>query len=242
MKPMSARDRTSLPARLRTHPALALLALASLVVLAPHLRDASAQDAPISRARIEAALARYRDEPSVGDLVRAAIAVPTLDPGRVRDALERARLSGLLPQARGTLQHGQALDLSERQSGTVVSSGDDLSFGASLTFRLDRLLYASEEASLLREQRHLEERRLAIVTQLVHVYYERRRLQLERDLGDHTDVALELRIAEAEALLDVFTDGAFSRMMSEVARDPRPDRPEDASSSDTLDDDDLGDE
>ena len=67
----------------------------------------------------------------------------------------------------------------------------------------------------MRELRHLEERRLEIATQVVHLYFERRRLQLERDLAGTTDVAIELRIIEAEALLDVFTSGAFSRMMAE---------------------------
>lgn len=202
-------------------PSLALLCAAALIGGAMHLHYVSAQEAPPSRSRIEAALARYRHEPSVDALVAAALASAPLDPARARDAIERARLSGLLPQARGSIQRGQALDSSERQTGTFLSSDDELSFGASLTFRLDRLLYASEEASLLREQRHLEEARMARVTQLVHLYFERRRLQLERDLSGGTDIELEMRIAQAEALLDVFTEGAFSRMMGRAAPAPR---------------------
>jgi len=61
-----------------------------------------------------------------------------------------------------------------------------------------------------------------VVTQVVHLYFERRRLQLERDLGGQVEVASELRILEAEALLDVFTNGAFSRMMASASREPDP--------------------
>ena len=152
--------------------------------------------------------------------MRAALAAPQIDPERARDAQERARLAGLLPQTRLELRRGQVLDLGALQGGTTGdrstwSTGDQLSFGGSLTFDLDRLIFASEETALMRERRHLEEQRLAMVTQLVHLYFERRRLQLERDIAGSTDVATEMRIAESEALLDVFTNEAFSRMIAE---------------------------
>lgn len=207
-----------------------LLALVALV-LALGVRDhgVSAQDAPrpITPARVRAALARYRSEPHVDAVVRAAIEAPVLDPERARDAAERARLAGLLPRTQVDVRRGQGLDLSALQSTTgernVWSSDDSLSVSGSVTFQLDRLLFASEEASLMRERRQLEERRLELVTQVVHLYFERRRLQVERDLAGTTEIAIELRILEAEALLDVFTNGAFSRMMPEsIARDEAP--------------------
>jgi hypothetical protein len=203
---------------------VAILGLALASSLRGH--DASAQDAPrrvpSSGSRIRAALARYATEPSVDELVRAALEAPALDPARAREAADRARLSGLLPQTRADVRRGQTLDLGALQGGTTDrttwSSDDELAFGGSITFQLDRLLFASEEASLMRERRHLEERRLELVTQLVHLYFERRRLQLERDLAGETDVATEIRIVEVEALIDVLSAGAFSRMMVERAR------------------------
>lgn len=200
----------------------AIALLATGVALGVRDHDASAQlpeARSVTPARVRAALARYRDEPSVDALVDAAIVAPALDPDRARDAADRARLAGLLPRAQAEVRRGQGIDLTELQTSTgdrnTWSTGDTLTFSASVAFSLDRLLFASEEASLLRERRQLEERRLALVTQVVHLYFERRRLQVERDLAGTTEVAIELRIAEAEALLDVFTNGAFSRMMSE---------------------------
>lgn len=207
---------------------LATLALVVALALGVRGHDAAAQSAEparVSPARIRAALARYRHEPGVDALVRAVLEGPALDPGRARDAADRARLAGLLPQARADLRRGQTLDLSALQGTTgersVWSTDDSLTFSGGLTFQLDRLVFAREEASLLRERRALEERRLELASQVIHLYFERRRLQLERDLAGTTDVAIEMRIAEAEALLDVFTSGAFSRMMAEsIARGP----------------------
>lgn len=188
---------------------------------------ALAQGEPITRERIEAALYRYRAEPDVTRVVRAALDMRTTDPARARDAMERARLSGLLPTARAALRRGQAVDLrgltSTGDVGTNISTGDDLTFEASLVFHFDRLIYAQQEARLLGELRALEQARAELVRAVVALYFERRRLQLERDLLGQADLARALRILESEALLDAFTGGAFTRMMG--AREPEPERP-----------------
>lgn len=176
---------------------------------------AAAQEEPVLTAeRIEAALYRYRHEPSPSDVVRAALATRTADPARARDAIDRARLSGLLPTARAGLRRGQAIDL-RGLTGTPddanVSTGDDLIVDGSLAFQLDRLVFAPQEGALLGELRALEQARAELVRAVIGLYFERRRLQLERDLLGRRDLATMLRILEIEALLDAFTAGAFTR-------------------------------
>jgi hypothetical protein len=203
-------------------PAIALcLALVASPAAAQSAAAPAAPERPrVTRERIDEALQRYDDEPTVEDLVDAALRMPALDPRRASDAADRARWAGLLPQLRGDVRRGQVLDLNALQTGTTDRSGwaigDELAFRATLTFRLDRLVFAPEETSLLGERRHLEERRLELVGQIVQLYFERRRLQIERDLAGTTDVATEMRIAQIEALLDAFTNGAFTRLMAEV--------------------------
>jgi len=175
---------------------------------------AAAQEA-ITDARIEAALRRYRDEPSVQRVLQAALATRSRDPSRARDAIERARLRGLLPTARAGIRRGQAIDLRDLTGadGANVSTDDDLMLEASLVFQLDRLVFAPEEVGLLRELRALEAEQLELVRAVVALDFERRRLQLERDLLHQRDVVRAMRILETEALLDVFTAGGFTRMM-----------------------------
>lgn len=185
---------------------------------------AAGQEEPaLTAERIEAALYRYRHEPSASDVVRAALATRTADPARARDAIDRARLSGLLPTARAGLRRGQAIDL-RGLTGTPddanVSTGDDLIVDGSLVFQLDRLVFAPQEGALLGELRALEQARAELVRAVIALYFERRRLQLERDLLGRRDLATMLRILEIEALLDAFTAGAFTRIMGAREREP----------------------
>ncbi len=199
----------------------AALACALLAAL-----PAAAQEEAITPERLEMALYRYRHEPSAADVVRAALATHAADPARARDAMDRARLSGLLPTARAALRRGQAIDLrglTGAPDSANVSTGDDLIVEGSLVFRLDRLLFAPEEGRLLGELRALEQARVELLRAVIGLYFERRRLQLERDLLGRRDLATALRVLELEALLDAFTAGAFTRMMG--PRQPEPPDP-----------------
>lgn len=196
---------------------LALLLLLSLP-FALEL-DASAQlaDEPAvrpNRGRIARALRRYRHEPSIRQLLEAIASDPAFDPERARELARRARRGGWLPTLRVGARRGQQRDLSQTggTTDTELSTDDDLTLDASLTFRFDRAAYGADEVSLAREERsralELQERARTVVA----AYFERRRLQLERDLGGETDLGSELRILELEALLDAFTGGAFHRL------------------------------
>lgn len=157
----------------------------------------------------------YRDEPSIEALLAAALASSRLDPSRARDARERARLSGLLPIVRADVRRGSGWDLRTQQGTSVdtaiLGSDDSWSVVGSVTLRLDRLVFAHEETSLLSEERRLEEARLRLVSEIVRLYHERRRLQRERDRRGSTDLATEARIAELGAMIDALTDGGMSQ-------------------------------
>jgi hypothetical protein len=180
---------------------LVALLLASAPVRA---QDASAED-------VRAALAAQHGEPDVHEVVAAIVRHSGIDPGRADGAMERARLSGLLPMVRAGLRQGTGYDFLTRQtdtSGTSSLTGSqDLAFIGQLTFRLDRLLYAADERSLLRESRAAAERRLELISEVVRLYFERRRLLVEIDLTGETDVEREARIAEIDALFEVLSGG-----------------------------------
>ena len=181
------------------------LALA-LVLLSPLFAEAQ------SPAEIRAALEPREGEPDVREVVAAVLAHAEIDPGRARDAIERARLSGLLPVTALGLRQGQVYDLLARQTDTTgtssVSSGQNLSFIAQLTFRFDRLVYASDERALLREGRAAAERRLELISEVVRLYFERRRLIAERELSGEIVLEREARLAEIGALFEVLTAGS----------------------------------
>jgi len=164
---------------------------------------------------IRALLARYAAEPSALDIARAAMRAADREPDRFASMLDRARWRGLVPNLSLGARRGQGVDLRTvtEDDGIRFTSGDDLVLSATLRFELGRLLFADEEVAITREARAARAARLEIVRSVIHWYYVRRRLQLERDALGHSSVTRELRILELEAMLDTFTNGHFGRMI-----------------------------
>lgn len=172
----------------------------------------------LTREELAGAIARVsRGEPPVGVVVGEALRVSAADPDETSGMVTRARVAGLLPIVRGGVRRGQGIDLSAQETGeegrATWSTDDDLSVFGTVTFRLDRLLFAREEVPLLREERSRRAERWEIVRTVVSIYYERRRLRVEQELLG-VDLARAVRIEELGALLDGFTRGAFSRMIA----------------------------
>jgi hypothetical protein len=168
----------------------------------------------ISEAELNAALKRYAREPSVERVVRAALehaAEPRADA-----LASRARAAGWVPNVALRVRRGQGVDLAHALADDTIdaSTDDDLTLEAALTFQLDRVVFRSEEVALARQSQTEADARSARVRNVIALYFERRRLQLERDLSESADPRRAVRIAELEALLDVFTNGAFGRMIA----------------------------
>lgn len=177
-----------------------LLVFSMAVSLArPALAQQGEGGPEISRDRMDAALARFAlVEPPVGRVVSEALEHARLSPDDVQAAASRARWSGLLPIARAGVRRGIGQDLSALQTGdtdrAAWSTDDELSIYGTLTFRLDRVVFAREEVPLLREERAVRAERAELVRAVVHVYYERRRLLLERELLGRNDLDHVVRI------------------------------------------------
>lgn len=197
----------------------ACLSLAIITLQARFARaDEGDLDAASEQKRLAALLAKHAHEPRVEDVVRAALASSTDAPDRFDSMMRRARLRGLVPSLEVGARRGQGVDLRSASEsaaeGIHLTTADDLTLMASLRFELGRLLFASEEISIARERRSERSQRAEVARTVVALYFQRKRLVLERELGGHNNIDHEVRIAEAEALLDAFTNGAFRRMMA----------------------------
>lgn len=162
-------------------------------------------------------------EPSVGEVVKMAMrAARSLDPERIRALARRARLAGLMPVLRVSGERGFDQDLQEStsvSSGTTREAiGDDLSFGATLTFELDRLVFAPEEVRLLSVERWLATDRRKLVGEVVRLYFQRRRLLREQKNARAPDPELADSIHEVEALLDALTAGEFAKALAKARK------------------------
>lgn len=198
-----------------------------IVALLTHASLVRAQEreppAP-SPVQIARALQRYAHEPTARELVEALRADPTIDPERARALARRGRRGGWLPWLRLAARRGQARDLSAQVEAetTRYSTDDALTLEASLTFRLDRAAYGPHEVALAREEGRRAQQRERRERALLAAFYERRRLQLERDLCGRTDLETLLRIRELADVLDLLSAGAFHRIMRRRASRDHP--------------------
>ncbi len=170
---------------------------------------------PLPSARIVWAEAQYRHEPSPTQLVAAALRTARLTPKYVNDVASRARMAGWIPRLSFGIRRGQTRDLSQLQATTNDrinrSTDDHLTMEALLVFDLDRLVFSGEETALLREERSRALERQELIQLVVDLYYERRRLQYERDLLGKHELEVHVRIAHIGALLNGLTGGEFYR-------------------------------
>lgn len=164
---------------------------------------------------IARALRRYRREPSVHAVVHAAVRQQRTNPGRVSELASRARTAGWMPTLRLSARRGQTIDLLAAQSTTTdrnsASTGDDFVLEAQLVFDLARLVWSGNELRVERESRAERDAEQELIQRVTTLYFERRRLQVQRDLSGTTDIVTEIRIAEIEGLLNGLSAGALSR-------------------------------
>lgn len=146
------------------------------------------------------------------------------DDTRLDGVVSRARWSALLPEARVRAVRGQderaSLETTADTNRIRGSAGADLALEARLTWRLDRLLFADDEPSFERIRLERQDARLRIAARALEALFHWQRASVDLRAGSSTsgardDVELVLRIAEAEATLDVLTSGWFSASVRE---------------------------
>lgn len=172
---------------------------------------------------LQRVLARYRYEPTVDQVVAWVLERSARNASRVSSLARRARQRGWVPRVSLQVRHGQALDWADTEQADTstrlrVSTDRDLTLSAALVFDLPRLLFAPPEIALHRLQSQHQAAAQRVLPEVIAWYFERRKLQVLRDLGLRTPLEVALRIAELQALLDTATDAAFSSSLAQPSR------------------------
>ncbi len=151
------------------------------------------------------------------------------DDERLDGIVSRARWSAVLPEARVRAVRFEDERLSA-DTGTDSarwrdSAGANIGYEARLTWRLDRLLYADDEPSFERMRLERRDARSKIAGKVLDALFHWQRAVLDlRSLPagpqDRERMEASLRVLEAEAALDVLTNGWFSSSV----RSPAPPR------------------
>ncbi len=157
-------------------------------------------------------LDRFRDEPSVRELQRAAARLAELRPELVRSWMARAGRAALLPTVRVRVGRGM-VELTRDAATTVYTTSDNWRFEVEAAWSLDRLVFDRNELRVSREAQRLAGHREELLTRVAQLYYARRRMQVDAVLQPDAPGAVEraIEIDELTAVLDGLTDGALTK-------------------------------
>jgi hypothetical protein len=155
-----------------------------------------------------------------------AVALAMVEPERGRGYVDRARHAAWLPELRLRVDRrlGRSESLDQPSTSTAIASPlgvdtvDDVRYEARVTWDLARLIFSGDELAAQAQTLHMTEIRRDIEITLTRLYFERRRLGLERlpsGPGERT-LALrrELRLREIESELDALSGGVFSQCIA----------------------------
>ncbi len=150
------------------------------------------------------------------------------DDARLDAIVSRARWSAVLPEARLRAVRFEdarlSLDTSTDTSRLRDSAGANVGFEARLTWRLDRLLYADDEPSFERIRLEQRDARTRVGARVLEALFHWQRAALDlrtlppTQLGTRDEADVRLRLIEAEAALDVLTNGWFGTHRPQLAR------------------------
>ena len=204
------------------------VALASFPLDAPRKRAvlvADNEDAPSPPASRPVDLsipADYESDCLVAARTKA-VALAMVEPERAQSYVNRARYAAWLPELRLRVDRrfgrSESLDLPSTSTAITsplgVDTVDDVRYEARVTWDLARLIFSSDELAAQAQTIHMAEIRRDIEVTVSRLYFERRRLGLERlpsGAGERT-VAMrrEVRLREIESELDALSGGAFSQ-------------------------------
>ncbi|MFW5879033.1 MAG: ComEA family DNA-binding protein [Myxococcota bacterium] len=181
----------------------------------------------VSPAEIARVMERYHDEPSVQAVQERAMRYAEIHPELIEAWRSRSSYAAILPQLRATYRRNLEEDTRLiEQPGSADrwqrDWDDDNQVTTVARWDLDELIFNTNELRVSSEAVRLVRLREGVLNQVTKLYFERRRLQIERDLSSTMDVAAavrrEMRLHELTAQIDALTGGWFSEQLTEGSR------------------------
>lgn len=172
--------------------------------------------------RPEEILDHFRNEPTITEVQDAAVHYAEVHPKKIEAWRAAAARKAWLPTLSlgGRFGRDQNVDIDRGGTadpdkfiiGPVENKAD---WSAGLNWDLGNLIWNDDQTSIDTRSRLMVELRNDVLNEITHLYYERRRLQVEMLLGATRDLPIqiekELRLQELTANIDALTGGFLSR-------------------------------
>lgn len=181
----------------------------------------SAQPAAlITDQEVEDLLQNFEGEPTVRATQEEALKYANAHPEQIRSWLARARKSYWLPKfATGVSPHIGHIDTAREKVGDADmftnKQARDWRFDVKAEWHFNNLIFNRDEIMLGREFLRQSLMRERILNRVNEAYFERRRLQIQKQLGSFSNsqakIEAALKLQELTAELNGFTGGWFSK-------------------------------
>lgn len=175
---------------------------------------------PSRRQQLNRIWARFRWEPAIAVVQKAAVRHASLKRSSVQSWLRRVRHAAWLPDVRIGLErnHGAQTRLKAEpgtESQWVEEKDGDLSYDIQVRWSFDRLIFDPNELKVSREAQRVMELREEVLHQVTRIYFERRRLQIlaviKKKKSLRAAALHRLAVGRLTGALDALTGGWFSR-------------------------------
>ncbi len=173
----------------------------------------------ISDSEVEELIQNYAGEPSIRTVQEEALKYANAHPEQIRSWLARARQSYWLPKvATGVSPHMGHTDTTREKLGDpdifTSRQANDWRFNIRAEWHFNNLIFNRDEVLVGREFLRQSLMRERILGRINEAYFERRRLQIQKQSNAYSDSAAKieaaLKLQELTAELDGLTGGWFS--------------------------------
>ncbi|HDZ76665.1 MAG TPA: hypothetical protein ENH41_01105 [Candidatus Omnitrophica bacterium] len=166
-----------------------------------------------SLARLENWELYFKDEPTVGQIRLAAIKyAEVISPKKINNLRKGARLKTLLPDF--DLDYGKTINYDSGSDKYYIGPRD---WSVGLSWDLGDLVWSDQQRLIDSQTRLMVQLREDILTEVIRLYFERRRLQTDIFVSPPEDLNIkiesELRLQELTARIDGLTGGYLSKQL-----------------------------
>ena len=173
-------------------------------------------------------LDRFKSEPTIRQVQEAAIFYAEVDPNKIQSWRTAASRRAILPTVSlgGKLNRDRSVDIDRGGTttpDTFIMGPDAKGFDMSLTlnWNLGDLIWNNDQTSIDSRSKLMAELRDDILNEVTHLYYERRRLQVEMLSAPSPEVSTqlekEMQLEELTAQIDALTGGYLSKSLGALA-------------------------
>lgn len=171
-------------------------------------------------------LDRFRHEPTILEVQFAAIRYAEVHPDKIKAWREAAMKKAWLPTLSVTADSNTDQNVDLDRGGTndpdkfiIGPAEESTDFHAGISWDLGDLVWNDDQTSIDTRSKLMVELRDDLMNEVTHLYFERRRLQVDTLMAPPKELPLqiekELKLQELTAGIDALTGGFFSKRLEE---------------------------